>query len=84
MTGPDADICEAWLNETWNEIDISAALEMEQKPLMRCAECHGKVSAFKEYSDGARPHFEHKQAHKGCSTKATFDGVRRRHPSAID
>jgi hypothetical protein len=52
---------------------------------MRCPECHGRVQPHREYSDGARAHFEHRMAHAGCSTKPrTFNGARTVHPEALD
>jgi hypothetical protein len=36
---------------------------------MRFLECHGRVVPMKQYSTGAKAHFEHVTAHKGCSTQ---------------
>jgi integrase len=51
---------------------------------MRCHECHGRVVAMKDYSTGAKAHFEHQVAHKGCSTKErTYCGIQSFHPHAL-
>ena len=51
---------------------------------MRCHECHGRVVPMKKYNTGAKAHFEHQTAHKGCSTKErTFCGTKTIHPNAL-
>ncbi|WP_299025142.1 hypothetical protein [uncultured Sulfitobacter sp.] len=80
---PEGVIAEAFFAGVWVEVSIEQALQFDPKPLLRCAECHGRVFAHKDYADGAAAAFAHKAAHSGCSTKSTFDGVQTRHPDAI-
>ena len=69
--------------EGWTIIPISLALKLRGED-MRCPECHGRMRPHREYSDGARAHFEHQTAHSGCSTKPkTFVGTQSLHPEAL-
>jgi hypothetical protein len=75
--------CEIRDGSKWKVIDIHEGLVLKGED-MRCHECHGRVVAMKQYSTGAKAHFEHIQAHKGCSTKErTFCGTRTPHPNAL-
>ena len=76
-------ICEIRNGPTWKQIGIQEGLALKGED-MRCHECHGKVVAMKQYSTGAKAHFEHVVAHKGCSTKErTFCGTKSLHPHAL-
>ena len=67
----------------WVAVNIAEALERRGED-MRCPECLGKVQPHREYIDGARAHFEHRNAHPGCSTKArTFSGKKSVHPKPL-
>ena len=76
-------ICEIRDGSEWKQIDIQEGLALKGED-MRCHECHGRVVPMKQYSTGAKAHFEHVVAHKGCSTKErTFSGTRSMHPHAL-
>jgi len=67
----------------WTTVGIDEALPLRGED-MRCPVCHGRVQPHREYSDGARAHFEHRHAHKGCPTKPrTFSGKSTIHPQAL-
>ena len=77
------DECEVRDGTGWTTIGIDEALERRGED-MRCPECKGRLQPHREYNDGARAHFEHRQAHIGCSTKSsTFSGRRSTHPQAL-
>lgn len=77
------DECEVRNGEAWTTIGIAEALQRRGED-MRCPECHGRLQPHRQYSDGARAHFEHRTAHRGCSTKPkTFSGTRTSHPQAL-
>lgn len=79
-----SDECEMRGPGGWVTVGIDEALGRRGED-MRCPECKGRVQPHREYSDGARAHFEHRAAHSGCSTKPrTFSGFRRPHPDALD
>lgn len=76
-------ICEIRHGSKWKQIDIEEGLASKGED-MRCHECHGRVVPMKKYSTGTKAHFEHQDAHKGCSTKErTFCGTKSMHPQAL-
>lgn len=77
--------CEMWLEGQWRRVPVTEA-RMHIKPLVRCVECHGKVTLMAAGPSGVpRAHAEHKPKHKGCSLsqKKLFDGVRWPHPNPV-
>jgi hypothetical protein len=81
---PLIDECQIRNGKSWKTIGIEEALERRGED-MRCGECHGRFVPHKEYSTGARPHFEHLVAHTGCSTKEqTYSGIKSLHPAALE
>ena len=77
------DECEVRDADRWVTIGIVEALD-RRGDAMRCPLCHGPVRPHKEYSDGARPHFEHTKMHPGCPTKpTTFVPPASLHPDAL-
>lgn len=75
--------CEVRSGSKWEQIDIEEGLERKGEE-MRCHECHGRVIPMKQYSTGAKAHFEHIVAHEGCPTKErTFSGANSFHPLAL-
>ena len=77
------DSCEAWLDNNWQVEMIDDVLAMDPRPLLRCADCHGRVRAHHQANNGMRAHFEHFEKHEGCSLKSTFKGSRSRHPNPM-
>ena len=77
------DFCQVKVHGAWEAIDIADALKDHVGQVMRCPKCHGRVRAHKAYSDGARAHFEHYQAHPGCPLKPGYSGIFSMHPNAI-
>ncbi|WP_299412863.1 hypothetical protein [uncultured Sulfitobacter sp.] len=55
---PKGVIAGAFFAGVWGEVSIEQALQFDPKPLLRCAECHGRVFAHKDYADGAAAAFE--------------------------
>jgi hypothetical protein len=77
--------CEIKIGNQWTEVDIDAALDSHQGQDMRCLRCNGRVRAHKKYSNGTPAHFEHEQAHKGCSLMDyIFEEPASRHPNALE
>jgi hypothetical protein len=77
------DECEIRAGDQWITIGISEALQRRGED-MRCPACHRRVDPHREYSDGARAHFEHRVAHSGCPTKpAAYIGKSSPHPDAL-
>jgi hypothetical protein len=75
--------CEVQSGSGWKKVDIEYGLAHKGES-MRCLECHGRVVPMKQYSTGAKAHFEHVTAHKGCSTQErTFSGDKSLHPQAL-
>jgi len=75
--------CEVHEGARWKTIGIEEGLKRRTET-MRCHECHGRVVPMKQYSTGAKAHFEHIVAHNGCSTKErTFSGTCTAHPDAL-
>ena len=67
----------------WVTVGIDEALQRRGED-MRCPECHGHLRPHREYSDGARAHFEHRTRHPGCSTKLrSYTGNPTYHPNAL-
>jgi hypothetical protein len=80
---PLVDKCQIRNGKLWDTIGIEEALKRRGED-MRCEECLGRFRPHKKYIDGARAHFEHQHAHKGCSTKEqTFSGTKCRHPDPL-
>ena len=81
----EIDTCEVKVGKDWVVITIDKALELHPDRIKRCPECHGKVRAHKTSVDGMRAHFEHFDAHAGCSRSrgVRFSGRSTRHPKAI-
>lgn len=76
--------CEVKRAGVWVRISIQDALEMDSVQLKRCPECHGRVRAHKDGKDGPpQAHFEHFDAHAGCSKSVKFKGVKSAHPKAV-
>jgi hypothetical protein len=76
--------CEIKEGTKWKKISIEQGLARRGEP-MRCHECHGPVVPMKQYSTGAKAHFEHNQAHDGCPTKEqTYCGTPSPHPHALE
>lgn len=63
--------CDVQSGSSWKKVDIEYGLAHKGE-LMRCLECHGRVVPMKQYSTGAKAHFEHVTAHKGCSRPWEF------------
>lgn len=77
-----SDHCELWANKMWVEISIDDALASYSGRKLRCRECNGAVRAHKE-GDGNPAHFEHLEAHQGCSKSFRYSGTPSRHPRAL-
>ncbi|SDP77307.1 hypothetical protein SAMN05428967_3366 [Phyllobacterium sp. YR620] len=75
--------CELWANRAWVAVTIEDVLSKFNGRIMRCMECHGSVRPHKEGVNGSVAHFEHKDAHRGCSFSISFDGTRRVHPKPV-
>lgn len=75
--------CEIYAFDKWQEIDIDTALRMHKDRMMRCIVCHGRVYPHSEGTNSQKAHFEHKDAHGGCSLGNSFNGHRSRHPRAL-
>lgn len=74
-----ANQCEAWIEGTWQRIDIPTALANPDLS-KRCIECYGAVRIHKAGS-GVSAHAEHRVGHTGCSLAQHFDGKPRKHPN---
>lgn len=70
-------------NKCWNPISLAHALTMPRSRRMRCPECHGRVRAHRQGSDGQKAHMEHYERHVGCSRGDSYDGNSRLHPQAL-
>ena len=70
--------------DSWRLIGIDDALGLKGRVVMRCRECHGAVRPHAASEDGMAAHFEHLQAHEGCSLGVVFNGTKSRHPSPLD
>ena len=76
--------CEVRHGGQWVASTIEDALGTLSGHDMRCTECHGQVRAHKAYNNGVAAHFEHYNAHAGCSQiSSTFSGVHSPHPNAL-
>lgn len=63
-----ADRCELWASGTWQNVSVEDVLEKWTERKLRCVECKGAVRAHRAGPEGMPPaHFEHRQAHRGCS-----------------
>jgi len=82
----DKDYCEANYGNGWMLLSIEGALELNPETPKRCPECHGAVRAHKASVNGMRPHFEHLEAHEGCtrSRGVSFSGRSTPHPNPLD
>ena len=80
------DTVDAKVDGRWRKVSIKEALAAKGLGLtdFRCHECHGAVRLHGGSTTGARAHFEHRIAHKGCTRKENSYGHPRRHPKAID
>jgi hypothetical protein len=56
----------------WRTIAVGDALGLKGRVLMRCPECQGEVRPHAASEDGIAAHFEHLQAHAGCSLGVHF------------
>ena len=80
----EIDACEMKTRDGWSYLTIDQALELNPELPKRCPECHGAVRAHRQSNNGMRAHFEHLEAHSGCSLKPrTFSGKRSMHPDAF-
>lgn len=79
----EGDICEVNFKEHWIAKTIEEALRNHLGEMLRCAECHGRVTAIKTGKNGARAHFNHVQKHEGCSKSWCFNGRHTLHPDAL-
>jgi hypothetical protein len=79
------DTCELKIGDEWAPLRVDAALGINSERVKRCPECHGRVRAHKASVDGMRAHFEHFEAHAGCSRSRSvpFIGISTIHPKAI-
>lgn len=75
----DAAVAEVTVKGAWQAIDLDTALRLHRTRVMRCVECHGRVRAFREGSNGQVAHMEHEHRNKGCSRGDCFDGTPRIH-----
>lgn len=63
-----ADKCELLANKDWLTVSVEEVLAKWTDRKLRCIECHGAVRAHKAGPEGQPPaHFEHRDAHAGCS-----------------
>lgn len=79
-------VCEVSSQKAWATATIHEVLERRARGhrlKIRCPECQGQVRAHKEANNGMQAHFEHLEAHKGCSNSTTFNGRRTQHPKPI-
>ena len=75
--------CEMKIRGEWTEIGIDAALKSAGED-MRCSRCQGRVFAHKAYSNGTAAHFEHQEAHNGCSLSGyLFEPPAKIHPNPL-
>ena len=79
-----ATIAQMKVRDTWIDISVEDALHrFDSSRTKRCLECHGQVRAHAEGSNGNPAHFEHLQAHAGCSKSMAFGGVASMHPKPL-
>lgn len=80
------DTCEIQVRDGWSMLTIEQALELNPSLPKRCPECRGQVRGHRASSNGMRAHFEHIQAHPGCSrsTGTLFAGTRTLHPHPME
>ena len=76
--------CEIVVHGQWQWIALTDASRLAPSKLKRCSECHGQVRVFRVIGDRMIVHFEHYEPNSGCSLGDCFDGVRRRHPKALE
>ncbi|MFG1221667.1 hypothetical protein [Xanthobacter wiegelii] len=81
----DDELCEIKSKGAWVPLPIEDALKLDGSIIKRCPQCHGRVRAHKQSNNGMRAHFEHFEAHPGCSRSrgARFLGKETFHPSAV-
>lgn len=61
------DNCEAWFGEAWRMVRAQDFSSIEEKLLLRCTACHGRVH-FEKQGGHMRDRFEHnRNAHRSCS-----------------
>jgi hypothetical protein len=77
------DRCEMKIKDGWASLKIDDAIGLNPDILKRCIECHGKVRAHRASTNGMRAHFEHVDAHSGCSLGDSFTGKETLHPKAL-
>ena len=79
------DTCEVKVGAIWVAVTLDKALALHPDRIKRCVECHGGVRAHKTAVNGMQPHFEHFDAHPGCSRSRSvkFSGISRLHPRAV-
>jgi hypothetical protein len=80
----DRDTCEVNFKGHWVVKTIAEALRDHRGEMIRCVECHGRVTAVKTAKNGVRAHFNHAEKHKGCSKSWCFDGRHAPHPDALE
>jgi hypothetical protein len=76
--------CEIQQGGVWVLIGIAQAFDLPHDTKKRCPECHGQLRAHRAGKDGPRAHFEHRMTHSGCQFSHHFEGVRSKHPAAIE
>ena len=70
---------ELWTRSSWVSITIDEAVSLHKERRLRCPECYGRVRPHREGVNAMKAHFEHYEAHPGCSLGHCFDGNRRPH-----
>lgn len=83
---PKSEVCEIPKGfGKWQQISVDDALPLKGGvKVMRCPECHGEVRPHAASEDGMAAHFEHLQAHEGCSLGVIFCGQKSPHPHAVE
>jgi hypothetical protein len=82
---PLSEECEVRKNASaWRRIRVNDALPLKGKIAMRCVECGGAVRPHEAAKDGTNAaHFEHLEAHGGCSIGSCFSGIASAHPHPV-
>ncbi len=76
----DNNFCQMIAFGRWETISLDDALNrFDGSRMKRCPECHGQVRAHRPGTNGMRAHFEHFEAHSGCSLSPIFSGTRTPH-----
>ena len=77
--------CELRIRGAWVAISLEDLLDrnIASDREKRCPECHGAVRVHRLAKNGMRAHFEHIEAHAGCSLGSVFSGVKSPHGRAL-